>query len=213
MLYTVAPNCQFGLPILYEQYFGSNNDSGTFVEVGSFDGQNYSNVCGLADIGWKGLCIEPNTYNFVNLKERYVNHKNITCLEIAIGKKPEIELFLQGVISTTSQEQLGVYKSINWFPSNVPSIKVLMKPLDKVLIENRISKEFELLVIDTEGTELEVLETFDILKWLPKMVIVEAHENHNIPELGRYAPQINNYFEAVGYKKVHTDMINNLYVR
>jgi hypothetical protein len=56
-MYTVAHNCQIeNLPNIYKEYFGEEY-IGFFIELGAYDGYNYSNTCGLADLGWQGIYV------------------------------------------------------------------------------------------------------------------------------------------------------------
>jgi hypothetical protein len=60
-MYQFASNCQFNaedLNRIYQEAFGFRSH-GSFVEVGASDGESYSNTCGLADIGWEGIYVEP----------------------------------------------------------------------------------------------------------------------------------------------------------
>jgi hypothetical protein len=72
---------------------------------------------------------------------------------------------------------------------------------------------FDILSIDTEGSEEEVLLTFDINKYKPKIVIVEVSEHHPLEGFNRHAMAINEYFYKANYTKIYSDEINNIYVR
>jgi len=55
----LSKSCQIpNLKKIYREIFG-DCAFGTFVEVGAFDGESFSNTSGLADFGWRGLYIEP----------------------------------------------------------------------------------------------------------------------------------------------------------
>ncbi|MCX8505445.1 MAG: hypothetical protein ORN98_02375, partial [Alphaproteobacteria bacterium] len=57
--YPMANDCQIkDLAKHYENLFGKK-DKGVFVEIGAFDGQEVSNTAGLADLGWRGVYVEP----------------------------------------------------------------------------------------------------------------------------------------------------------
>jgi len=199
------------LPNIYEKYFGQKTD-GTFVEVGAYDGYKWSNTWGLMELGWNGVNAEPHPTNFENLVKNCTPYPNVICFNIAIGKNKEAKLYLSHAISTTSEEQANVYRECKWFAGSESVIDVPMITLDALLESAEVPIGFEILVVDTEGTEFEVLESFSINKWLPKMVIVEAHELHPTKGFNRYAEQINKYFETNGYDKIYCDIINNIYV-
>jgi FkbM family methyltransferase len=209
--YQMGNNAQIeGLSEIYEKYFGQKTD-GTFVEIGAYDGYEWSNTWGLMILGWKGIAVEPNPNTFQQLIGNCTD--KIICCNAAIGKDSVCKLRLSGGISTTSEEQSNIYKECDWFSGNEQVVEVPMVTLDALLETFEMKEEFEVLVVDTEGTELEVLETFDIDKWKPKMVIVEAHELHPTKGFNRHATEINKYFEKHNYTKIYCDIINNIYVR
>jgi len=199
------------LPDIYEKYFGKKID-GTFVEIGAYDGYEWSNTYGLMTLGWNGIEVEANPDIFPRLVNNCKPYPNIISFNIAVGKDSICNLYSNGAISTTSKEQSNIYRNCDWFHGNEKIIQVPMVTLDHILESNGIKSGFEVLVVDTEGTEFEVLESFSINKWQPKMVIVEAHELHPTKGFNRYAKQINKYFEMSGYDKIYCDIINNIYV-
>lgn len=209
-MYKTSSSCQINnLSNLYLEKFGYKNN-GTFVEVGASDGYYSSNTYGLIEAGWNGLCIEPNIYSYELLVKRYKDNNNIKTLQFGIGKEGKANLVMAGALSTTSTEQYNKYKELAWLPTIEGEITIDMHPLDAVLLENNIHKNFEVLVVDTEGTEYDVLKTFSIDKWMPTMCIVEVHENHQY-HIGNNVKEINDYFEVAGYDKIYSDQINNIY--
>lgn len=209
-MYKVSDSCQVkDISTIYMNKFGYTTD-GFFVEVGASDGYYASNVYGLIEAGWKGLCIEPNVKSFASLKERYKDNDNVTPLCFGIGDGRNTTLYMAGALSTTSEEQFQKYKDLAWLPTTDGTMSIRMFPLYEVLETNKVNVGFEVLVIDTEGTEYDVLKTFGIEYWLPKMCIVEVHENHPL-NLGRNIKEINLYFEQAGYNKIYSDEINNIY--
>jgi FkbM family methyltransferase len=195
-----------------EEFLGQK-DNGVFVDVGAYDGITYSNTWGLVQRGWRGLAIEPNPATFQMLKKNYCPYLSIAILEAAIGKEDFANITLAAAISTTSQEQAEEYVRCRWSSGQEPTAQVRMFPLNKVLEDFGISPGFDVLSLDVEGTELDVLDTFDVQKWNPKMAIVEAQQYHPIEPLARHAPAIDRYFEQAGYYKIYCDMVNSIYIK
>jgi FkbM family methyltransferase len=210
--YQVGNNVQInGLSEIYQKYLGEKTN-GTFVEIGAYDGYEWSNTWGLMQLGWSGVEVEPNPIMFQQLVSNCAS--NVICYNLAIGKSSICKLHLSGAISTTSEEQVNIYKECDWFTGYEQIIEIPMITLDQLLEDAKIiNSGFDVLVIDTEGTELEVLETFDIEKWKPKLCLIEAHELHPTKGFNRNAQKINEYFEEHNYKKIYCDIINNIYVR
>jgi FkbM family methyltransferase len=212
--YTFPDNCQIlGLNELYLKYFGYKKD-GIFWEVGAYDGYNFSNTWGLAVAGWTGVYVEPVTKFAQLCANNHSNHPNINVLNLCAGDQDCIVNFYEcGTLSTYSIEHKNSeYWKADYAHSTPMTAR--MMTLDK-LFENLgcVKPGFELLVVDTEGSEIEVLKGFNVNKWLPKMAIVEVHEHHEAAELGRQAPWVNNYFADAGYEKIYSDSINNIYWR
>ena len=100
------------------------------------------------------------------------------------------------------------YKTLDWakglFMGDVYPIKSPIYTLDNMLEKYNCPFNFDVLVIDTEGTELDVLKGFSIDKWKPKMMIIELHEIDVI--------EVNKLMEKHNYKKIHEDSINTIFV-
>jgi len=209
MDYETVPDCQVkGMNEIYLKYFGYKTD-GIFVEGGAFDGHSISNTWGLAHAGWRGLYIEPIPENAKACKLNHSSHKNITTLQLALGNYTgTVIMYVAAGNSTYSSILRNSELCKNEYKENI-KITVPITTLDKILEENNIPIGFDVLVIDTECSEIQVLEGFTLSKWIPKMVIIEAHEYSEYKELTVLFPSINKFFES--YEKIYSDEINNIY--
>jgi len=52
--------------------------------------------------------------------------------------------------------------------------------LERVLTENNVPKNFDILIVDVEGNERDVLNSFSINEWKPKMMIIEIEDENQI---------------------------------
>ena len=216
--YNVAKNCQvIGLGDIYLDVFGHKTD-GSFVEVGAYDGISWSNSSCLAEAGWKGLLFEPVPQFYAKCAARYQNNKNVKVVKCCIGDyEGETKVYLGSSLSTTSPEMIKVFNSLDWSKHvghrENRFVKSKMYTLDSMLEKHNWPENFDVLVVDTEGTELQVLQGFDVDKWAPKVAIIEAHEKHKDKVLGRNAQEINEYFESRGYKKIYCDIVNSVFLK
>jgi hypothetical protein len=134
----------------------------------------------------------------------------VKCIKTCIGNREgETPFFVSDVYSTYNASQVDLRKQ---FYQDVTKTTAPIIPLDKSLEENNVEPGFDLLSIDVEGAEVDVLKSFSVNKWQPKMCIVEAHERHPNPRMRFNAPFINEYFIIAGYKKVYSDDTNNIYL-
>jgi FkbM family methyltransferase len=204
------------LPQLMMEHIGFKTD-GRFVEVGAFDGKKWSNTWELAELGWRGLMCEPNPEQFGQCWDNHRDHE-VAVLPVAISDRRGLtKFYLGGSLSTIKRNMVDVYNSMSW--SNFTGLdeeNFIMVPtatLDNLLDAFGWKPEFELLVIDVEGAELEVLAAFDIPKWAPKMVVIETHEMHPERKISYKAGVILGRLDFHGYEHVHGDQINSVLVR
>lgn len=212
MKYTMPPTCQIAnLSELYERYFG-DVEAGTFIDVGAHDGYTFSNTYGLAEAGWTGICYEPlvDLYEKCLELHRRMKHKVLT-LNLCVGdSNGEVKLFL-GENPTIDKETVDlepwgtVYRRDNFITSR-------MTTLDSSLDFCTVKPEFEVISIDVEGAELQVLSGFDIMSWLPQMVIIETHEGNVDSRKSFHAQAINDYFASKPYVKIQCDGLNTIFV-
>jgi len=208
MDYEMVGNCQVeNLNQIYLDYFGYKTD-GVFVEVGAYDGYNFSNTWGLARAGWKGFYIEPIQEYVQACMNNHKGH-NVSVIQKAVGNfSGTVRMQIAGTLSTYDDFYI---KSSVWgsqYKNN--TVEVDIDTLDNILLTRVIHDEIDVLVIDTEGSELKVLEGFDLEYWRPKMVIIEAHEKNPYKELTLLVPDIDNYFSS--YRKIYAGEVNSIYV-
>lgn len=209
MFYKLGVDCQIpGLGDIYSRYLGNTNN-GTFVEVGAYDGHEWSNTYCLADMGWRGLYIEPDPSLFERCKGWHKKHSKVSCINTAIGAENGI---IQSFYSPKAQLHTADPEFATHFKA-VPGLNWEAHTLEYILDAYKIEPGFDLLVIDVEGYEPEVLRGFNIMWWKPHMVIIEAHEQHPVQELGANTDVINAYFDRFDYTKIYSDKYNNIYVK
>jgi FkbM family methyltransferase len=210
--YEIPLNCQVeNLNKIYLDYFGYKTN-GFFVDVGAYNGIDFSNTWRLAVAGWRGICYEP-VLPFYNLCVQNHKEHNIKTVQTCIGNKTgKVDFYVAWTLSTYNEDHLHSEYWKNDY-KNTAKIVSDITTLDQSLADNEIEKDFEVLSIDVEGAETDVLLGFNVEYWQPKMVIIEAQELHEAPELKLQAPFINDYFKIVGYSKIYCDSINNIYIR
>jgi len=200
---------------IYKDNFGYK-EGGYFVEVGAFDCHHWSNTWGLARAGWRGIYYEPQPDLVSKCREYFGHYENITIQEMALSDNPGVAtLYLGGSLSTISEETKDAYLQIPWAQStglgSGDSIEVAVSTLDIELPKHDWPKRFDVLVVDVEGSEIDVLNGFSIMEWLPTLCIVETHEDKADATLSMKAPEINEFFELAGYDKIYSDTINSIY--
>ena len=217
--YRPPANCQIpNLAGKWQALFGRRN-SGYFVEVGAYDVENYSNPSCLADVGWSGLYIEP----VAEFAERCrVRHKNNADVNVVIGaasdREGSAELFLGDTLTTLNQDRPSVYNRIGWAKGLHAGLSktVRTSTLDSLLETYKAPARFDLLIVDVEGAEEKVLSGFDLLRWRPKVMVIELEDLHpdfkDYDEIVCSARRVREKLLSAGYAEYYRDIINTIFV-
>ena len=157
----------------------------TFLEFGATDGFELSNTHMLENkLSWKGALSEPSPQWHKSLKENRKNSKIITkCIWKNSGEK--LDFFMS---------EIGTYSTLNDFIDNdiksMPANNKLRKKNGKLItIEtislNDVMKEYfnnicpSYISIDTEGSEYEILKSFNLEIYRPKLFTIEHNFTKN----------------------------------
>ena len=216
-MYKFPSNCQ--IPVLdkkYEKLFG--DIIGTFVEIGGYDGESFSNSVGLADANWTGLYVEPVPQYAQMCSNRHAKN-NVMVAQCAIGpEKKLIDIFVGGTLTTTKKDQVDAYDKIDWAKGHHQgkTIQVQQLPLDFVLRKAKINPGFELLIVDVEGSETDVFNSFSLEEWQPKVMIVELEDQHHsfqqFPEVIEKARTLREKIISFNYVEFWKDEINTIFL-
>lgn len=190
--------------------FFDKKQSGLIIEVGAFDGIHISNSYTLEQMGWDAICIEPHPEYFNHLK---INRPNAICLNYAIigeENKKEVTFYTDDVglysgIETTDSDVEWRYKKKGVEYKGLNKITASASTLNNVLKENNIvPNSIDIISIDVEGSEIDVLNGLDLNKYKPKMIIIEANDDHHERLLKDYFKD----FPEYGYaRKVSCNLV------
>jgi len=207
--YTTVESCQIhGLARILEGVFGYKTN-GTFVEVGAYDGLRWSNTYGLAHIGWRGLYIEPVEEYFNACVANHKDHKDVTVVRALVSDAVRsMKIVVRPDMATVEESLISMMKLRNGsYEATITS-----STLDDILIVYEIPSFFDLLVIDVEGHEMSVLNGFDMWRYYPKMIIIEACDKNDNTVLRANADEIHSHICKYGYSRIYADEINSIYI-
>ena len=174
---------------LYQDVFASfiigNKFDKTFLEFGATDGIEFSNSYMLEKrLGWKGVLSEPSPQWHESLRRNRKNTKIITQC-IWSKSKETLDFFMSDA---------GVYSTLNDFvdidKNSMPENTALRKrngkviPVKTITLNDVIDEHFNNITpsyisIDTEGSEYEILKSFNFVNYRPKLFTIE----HNYTDL------------------------------
>ena len=182
------------MAFMYKKYHGNDEedrvlvenfnmpDKGVFVDVGCGpDGIQGSNSYHFEKNGWKVLCVDAEPRNAIACKK---NRKNFYSLAIAS-------------INGKAKLHQGETPDVSGLITEGETVDVDCVTLESLLVKENIGK-IDVISIDTEGTEMDVWNSFDWKLHKPRMVIVEAVTS------GIINPDLPEFFESIGYTWVAT---------
>jgi FkbM family methyltransferase len=164
----VAP--QEGENIILERIFAKQN-KGFYVDVGAHHPVRFSNTLNLYQRGWLGINIEPNhkvIKNFKKMRARDIN------LNIAISTKKNscnYYKFEEPALNTTDMQICKMREKQGY--KCIEKKIVQTQTLNQIFLEHCKNKSIDLLKIDVEGKELDVLQSNNWNKFIPKVIICE----------------------------------------
>lgn len=183
-------------------------EQGCYIDVGASRPLGDSNTAAFYGKGWRGICIEPLAY----LSDAWSKCRPEDILINAVAGAEPGETTLYYYSSTTQISTCSVETMEHWKRHNQLSDEQKVVPvvtLNDVMEEFLGDRTIHLLSIDVEGSEKQVLRGFDLKKYQPWIIIIEA----TVP--GTHTPAHesweNDVLEA-GYTMVYKDGINRFYL-
>ena len=170
--------------------------NGYFVDVGAAFPRKYSNSYRLQTAGWRGLLIEPDPEMAAVLRQ-FRSSSDVKVLQVAVSTHEGSQTFLHaGAMSSLEQTALTDHlgKRRKALSRTRGRSVVQTQTLDRVLNDEGAPRRIGYMSIDTEGADLEVLQSIDLETWDVELITVEHNFN---PELRR---QIKEFLEDRGYR-------------
>jgi len=182
------------------KYF-SKLSKGQFLDIGANNGVVFSNTRRLVELGWSGVCVEPDPSAFKSLIENNLDRSNIILINAGLGETSglkEFYAFKDSLLSSFNLEQREIWKNApptrNYYVNQITWDQLL----------KLVSYNFDFVNIDAEGMSCDLLKVLPFKKLQPQMICVE-HDGDVF--------KIDAIFQSVGYKEYHTNDLNCLYVR
>lgn len=147
-----------------------------FADVGANDGCQYSNSLWLAELGWSGVLVEPHPEAFSALRDRHGRRPNLHLHHAACAESEGTgKLFLSG-----DQNSLGSTLSVDdnaWLRHwrSPESVDVPIRRLESLLQDAGCPRDYGILLIDTEGFDLDVLRGAGLDTFRPRIVVTEEY--------------------------------------
>lgn len=179
--------------------------SGFYVDIGAGFSTLDSVTKLFYDLGWSGINVEPQPQLFSLLQQKRTRDINIQAAVGSVEKETKFTIFPDAWGLATANEQLAREAKYE-----KKEITVNVLTLESILENHAKGKTIDFLKIDVEGNELDVLKSFDIEKWSPRVLVAEvvAHCKENA-----VSEPITKYLEDFGYEMTLFDGINCFYAK
>jgi FkbM family methyltransferase len=174
----------------------SGKRAGYFVEVGAADGEHLSNTWLLEKrFGWRGILAEPNRAFLDTLRARRSARVDARAVWRSSGRQlPFLDVAELRELST-----LKDFQAADHYARAGAEYLVETVSLNDLLAAHGAPSEIDYISIDTEGSELEILEGFDF----------ERHRVHVFTIEHNFAPdrlaRMTALLAARGYRRVLAD--------
>ena len=157
---------------------------GYFVEVGACDGITLSNSYLLEKkFRWKGLLCEPSKFYLKKLKKNRISKIET---KVVLSKTGEIITFIDTQIpelsTIESKKSTDVHSAIRKVKTKYKKIKI---NLNDLFYKHKVPKKIDFMTIDTEGSEYEILKSFNYKKYNIRTIICEHNFNKNRSKIKR----------------------------
>jgi len=209
----------------------------TILEIGGNDGYQNDLIYPYAiKTNFVTHILEPIPVYYEQLKILYENYKNVHTYNYAITKKTEVDyinyippadnmpVWLKGCSSFFSDKNvINGMQTRNLDDSIAPFVnetvmKYIKNNIQKLPVNCLSFKDFielskisniDILVVDTEGYELEILKQIDLNKFSISLIILEYHNHYCIDKLSmesllrkfNYSIAFTDHnFDIIGYK-------------
>jgi FkbM family methyltransferase len=184
---------------------------GFFLDSGASNGTRGSNTLLLeSTFGWRGICVEPNAEMYAELTAA----RSCICVNCCLyDRARDVQFFeaagvLGGIVDEYDPNLLCQAKTLVASQGGDGRVEAVTKPartIGSILQEFRAPRVIDYWSLDTEGSELTILQSFPFDQYILRMLSVE----HN------YAPSreaIRRFLEERGLRRTHVLGIDDVYM-
>lgn len=192
---------QYGEDLVAWKMFKSKRN-GFYIDIGAHHPFRYSNTQLLYVNGWEGINIDPSP-KVKQMFDRVRNRDNN--LAIAVGKKINggtFYLFSDSAFNTLNKE---IAEKVNASGQSrlIGTQKIAINTLNAIFTKYAKHKQIDFLNIDTEGTELEILQSNNWKRFKPQVICIENFRNKSA---------ISEFLSQKGYKLEKQVGLSGIYI-
>jgi FkbM family methyltransferase len=149
--------------------------NGYFVEFGAADGLGGSNTLLLErEFGWRGILAEPNPIWHADLKRNRSAQIDGRCVFTATGNRIKFAVTEYPFIATIAEFTASDDHAKSRTKHDLIDVETVS--LNDLLATHSAPRMIDYISIDTEGSELAIMEEFDFARWDVRLFSIE----HNL---------------------------------
>jgi len=192
--------------VMLERVF-QEQSTGFYIDVGAWDDVTDSVTKHFYEKGWHGINVEPTPSYFEKYQQSRDRDIN---LNIAL-----LDKLGSGTLTTIPNTGLSTFNSDHASEHRAKGFhaqerQVEVRTLEEICDQYAKNTQIDFLKVDTEGTELQVLQGGNWKHFRPRVLIVEATlPNSQIASHAEWEPFILQH----GYLYAYFDGLNRFYVR
>lgn len=192
---------------IIRDYF-AGKPHGTFLSIGENDGMTFSNVRAMAELGFRGVMIEPSPKAYNKLVALYKGFKGFYTYNVAISNHNGYAILHESGPLCSAQDVALVSTfhahEMDRFKKTVSYEPITVKCFTWKTFLNRLSiKQFDLISLDVEGEELNILPDMNLSQ--TSMLVIEWNSK---PEL-----KVEYEKYLMGFRLIYTSAENLIYAR
>jgi len=180
---------QFGEDLFFWELFGGKRD-GFFIEVGAYDGYRASVTYAFEAVGWSGLLVEPLPQRHAECAARRTGSRVVHSALGRRGSSGEIELTAvqdgEWDMSSYTGDHPMQRAPLDQTQFARTRVRVPLTSMDALLATQAWGPKgpsIDFAMIDVEGSEVDVLDGFDLAKWKPRALMLEDNTMGQDPRL------------------------------
>lgn len=162
---------QEGEELIIEKLVGVKKD-GFYIDIGAHHPYRFSNTCYFYKQGWSGINIEPNPELFNSFLKHRKRDYNLNIGISSHSRPMPYYWFEEPAYNTFSTERLQYLEKINQKLIRTGQISTLT--LDQAIQGISIPDVIDFINIDTEGMELEIVQSMNWTRIRPSLLVLES---------------------------------------
>lgn len=181
----------------------------TYLDIGAHHPHRLSNTYLFYSAGSKGVNVEPDPELFAGFRDARPRDVN---LNIGIGESEDVLRFF--VMSTRTLNTFSASEANKLVQEGFrieKEMEIPVRPVNAILAEYFRDAAPDFVSIDVEGLDVQILRSFDLMRWRPKVFCVETITYSGQGE-GQKIPEIAELMNANEYFAFADTHINTIFV-